>query len=236
MARTTQAGLMRQAELFITNGAKPEAQAVLAGIGYAPATLAAGQTLANTVKTGTAQVKELRAAQKNATTAERNARRAAQKEITSLAETARLLFNNAGATLTALGLQTQFETVIDPETQEEKQQAARPSLSTAETIARWRLLATNAASLETTQQADLTAAGWGSARLTALSGLIETYADADTAQQDAIQNYQQASAEYTADVAALKDWYGRARRLSTIAIKDADPTNQQNLRELLGIS
>lgn len=235
MAYAKQSELVRQAEVFIINGARPEAQAVLAGIGYAPATLAAGQTLVNAVKTGVAGTSELRSAQKNATTAEKQARRAAQKEVTSLANTARLLFNDAGATLTALGLQTQFETVIDPETQEETQQAVRPSESTAETIARWRLLATNAASLETTQQADLTAAGWGSARLTALSDLIEAYADADTAQQDAIQNYQQTSAQYTADVAALKDWYGRARRLSTIAIKDADPTNQQNLRELLGL-
>lgn len=234
MARSTQAEQLRLAELFITNGAKPEAQAVLAGIGYAPATLAAGQTLVNTVKAGTAQVKELRAAQKNATTAERNARRATQAEITSLSETARLLFSQSGATLTALGLQTQYETVTDPETQEETQQAARPSLSTAETIARWRLLATNAASLEATQQAELTAAGWGSTRLTALAAEVETYANADTAQRDAIQNYQQASNQYTADMTALKEWYGRARRLGTVAIKDADPTNQQNLRELLG--
>lgn len=234
MAYVKQGELMRQAELFITNGARPEAQAVLAGIGYAPATLTAGQTLVNTVKSGEAQVKELRAAQKNATTAERNARQAAQKEVTGLSETARLLFTHTGATLTALGLQTQYETVTDPATGEATQQAARPSESTAQTIARWRLLATNAASLEATQQAELTTAGWGSTRLAALAAQVETYATADTAQRDAIQNYQQASNQYTANVDALKEWYGRARRLSTIAIKAADPTNQQNLRELLG--
>ncbi len=42
-------------------------------------------------------------------------------------------------------------------------------------------------------------------------------------------------ARYPADMEALRGWYGRAHQLSGRAIKDADPTNQQNLRELLGL-
>lgn len=235
MAKLSRSSLVRQAEIFITNGARPEAQAVIAGVGFGPTALSNGQTLVSAIKTGQAQTKELLAAQKSATRAEKNARTAAQKEITSLSETARLLFGNDDATLTSLGLQTQYQTVTDPITGLSSQQAVPAPQATAELISRWRQLTTNAARLETAQQAELTAAGWGSARLTAVAALVEAYADADTNQQDAIQNYQAASAQYQADMEALRDWYGRARQLSGRAIKDADPTNQQNLRELLGL-
>lgn len=235
MASLSRSQLVRQAEIFITNGAKPEAQAVIAGVGYAPAALSDGQTLVNTVKTGQARTKELLAAQKSATRAEKNARQAAQKEMASLSETARLLFANDEPTLTSLGLQTQYETVIDPETGESKQQAVPPSQATAEVISRWRQLVINVTKLDAGQVAALAAAGWGSARITAAAALVETFANTDTNQQDAIQDYQEASAQYQADMEALRGWYGRARQLSGRAIKDADPTNQQNLRELLGL-
>lgn len=235
MASLSRSQLVRQAEIFITNGAKPEAQAVIAGVGYAPTALSDGQTLVTAVKTGQAHTKELLAAQKSATRAEKDARKAAQKEMVSLSETARLLFADDEPTLTSLGLQTQYETVIDPETGESIQQAVAAPQATAELISRWRQLVTNAERLEAGQLAALAAAGWGSTRVTAAAVLVEAFADADTNQQDAIQDYQEASAQYQADIEALRGWYGRARQLSSLAIKDADPTNQQNLRELLGL-
>ncbi len=235
MGRLKHSQLTRQAEIFITNGAKPEAQAVIAGVGYAPAALNDGQTLVTAVKTGQAYTKELLAAQKSATRAEKNARQAAQKEMVSLSETARLLFADDEPTLTSLGLQTQYETVIDPETGESKQQAVSLPQATAEVISRWRQLVTNVTKLDAAQVAELAAAGWGSTRITAAAALVEAFADADTNQQDTIQDYQEASAQYQADMEALRGWYGRARQLSSLAIKDADPTNQQNLRELLGL-
>ena len=231
----SQTQIIRRTEIFVTNDCLPEAQAVIAGVGYDAAALAVGQGLITAVKTGQASTKELLAAQKTATRAEKDARTAAQKEVISLSETARLLFANDNATLTALGLQTQYETVIDAESGEEKQVAKRPSEATADVIARWRQLVTNAEKLEAGLLAQLTAAGWGVTRLTAASTLVEAYATADTNQQSAIQAYQQTSNQYTADIESLRQWYSRARNLSTLAIKDADPTNQQNLRELLGL-
>ncbi len=99
MAKLSRSSLVRQAEIFITNGARPEAQTVIADVGYGPTALTNGQTLVSAVKTGQAQTKELLAAQKSTTRAEKNARTAAQKEVTSLSETARLLFANDNPTL-----------------------------------------------------------------------------------------------------------------------------------------
>jgi hypothetical protein len=235
MKHLTQSQLVRQAEIFITNGAKPEAQVVIVGVGYGPTVLSAGQALVGAVKTGQAQVKEQLAAQKNATQAEKKARLAAQKEITSLAETSRLLYAGDGATLTALGLQTQYVTVTDPDTGATTQQAAQVRKATAETISRWRQLAANVSQLQAEQASELAAAGWGSGRITAVTALVETYASADTAQQSAIQTYQKTNAKYKVDVETLRTWYSRARQLCGLAIKDNDPGNQQNLRELLGL-
>lgn len=72
-------------------------------------------------------------------------------------------------------------------------------------------------------------------RVTAVAALVEAYAAADTAQQSAIQVYQITSGQYKADAEALRAWYNRARQLCGLAIKDSDPGNQQNLRELLGL-
>ncbi len=235
MGRLTQSQLVRQAEIFITNGAKPEAQAVIAGVGYGPTALNEGQVLVDAVKAGQAQTKEHLAAQKNATQAEKKARQTAQKEVSSLAETSRLLFAGDGSALTLLGLQTQYVTVTDPVTGATVQQAAQARQAAAEIISRWRQLAANVPQLKPDQTAALTAAGWGEGRLTAVNALVEAYAAADTAQQSAIQTYQKTSGQYKTDVETLRVWYNRARKLSAQAIKDNDPGNQHNLRELLGL-
>ena len=235
MARLTIAQLIRKAEIFVTNGALPEAQAVLSGVGYGPTELTNAQTLVNTVKAGHASTKELLAAQKNATKAEHQAQAEAAKEIVSLSEVARILFAEDEPTLTALGLQTQYETVVDPETGEETQQAVQPSESTAQRLIRWRQLVTNAPKLESDLLDMLIDAGWTTTRLSQANSLVEAYAAADTEQQDAIQNYQATSAQFKDDTAELRQWYRRARAISSIAIKDNDPQNLSNLRELLGL-
>lgn len=235
MAKLSQSQLVRQAEIFVTNGAKPAAQAVIASVGYGPTVLSEGQELVSAVKTGQALTKEQLAAQKNATQAEKKARLAAQKETTSLAETSRLLFADDGPALTLLGLQTQYVTIADPVTGATAQQAVQARRTTAEAISRWRQLVKNTPQLKPDQIAALTAAGWGEGRITAVATLVEAYASADTAQQSAIQTYQQTSAQYQTDVETLRTWYSRARQLCALAIKDKDPGNQQNLRELLGL-
>lgn len=235
MAKYSQSQLVRQAEIFTINGAKPAAQAVIAGVGYGPTALSEGQALVDAVKAGQALTKEQLAAQKSATQAEKKSRLAAYKEITSLTETARLLFAGDGPALTLLGLQTQYMTVTDPATGVAEQKAVRAGESAAETISRWRQLVKNVPGLQPEQAAALTAAGWGEARVTAVANLVEAYAAADTAQQSAIQTYQKTSAEYKTDIETLRTWYSRARQLCALAIKDKDPNNQQNLRELLGL-
>ena len=102
-------------------------------------------------------------------------------------------------------------------------------------IKRWRSRVDVAASLAPGQAALLNAAGWSTARLTAAKGLVEAYATADTAQQAAIQIYQQLSDKQTADIEALRAWYTTAAALCKRAIKDADPQNHQQLMELLGL-
>ena len=236
MAKLSQSQLVRQAEIFVTNGVKPDAQAVIAAVGYGPAALSEGQALVAAVKAGQSLTKEQLAAQKSATQAEKKARLAAQKEIASLTETARLLFAGDGPALTLLGLQTQYVTITNPDTGATAQQAVRAGESTAEMIGRWRLLVKNVPGLQPQQAAALTAAGWGEGRVTAVSALVEAYASADTAQQSAIQVYQKTSGQYKEDVESLRAWYSRARLLCSRAIKDNGAGDPQNLRELLGLN
>lgn len=190
----------------------------------------------DTVQTDLAESKERLAVQKSATNLEKSIRQAAQREISSLADTARLLFTPDDATLTALGLQTRYVILTEPETGDSIKRAKRASKSTAELINRWRLLVTNAAKLEPEEQAQLTTAGWGAARIAAASDLVEAYVHADIAQQSAIQQYRQAKRQYSDNIAALRQWYGRARGLTLLAIRDKDPATQQYIRDLLGLN
>jgi len=234
MSSLSQAKLERRTEVLVTNGKQPQAQAVIAGVGYVPTELDAGAALLEAVRQGRAHRQELLAEQKKATRAEQQARQAASREMVSLGQTVRTLFADDAPTLTALGLLTQYQSVITPEG-DTVLLAATLSRSTAELLKRWRQLVDNARSLDAESLARLAAASWTGERLAAAGVLVEAYAAADTAQQAAIQAYQEASALFKADVEALRAWYGRAARLIQIALKDVDPTNQAQLRELLGL-
>lgn len=223
-------------EIFTRNGLTVEAQAVLAGIGYTPAELTNGSTLLQTWITARTEIKAQSAAQKLATNTEALAEKAAELEAVNFAGTVRTLYGDDEVVLTALGLQTQYETIIDPETGEPVQQAVRPPRDTAAQIARWSLLFTNASGLEQSVQDALTAAGWDAARIAAALALVQAYANADNAQQQAIQAHQAQSAAAQAAHAAAYQWYSQAARLSKLAIKRADPANAVQLRELLGFA
>ncbi len=172
-------------------------------------------------------------AQKQATAAEAAARDAASKEIVSLSDTSRTVFAGDEPTLTALGLTTHHETVKGPDGQPTGTVAARQSEATSEVIKRWRSQVDVAAGLAPDKATILSAAGWSADRITAAKALVESFATADTAQQAAIQTYQQLSDKQTADIEALRAWYTTAAALSKRAIKDADPKNHQQLLELL---
>lgn len=235
MATYTRDEIIRRGEILTTNGLLAQAQAVIAGVGLDPTGLGAGTTKVTAMKTARDAKIVAETNKKNATSAEKAARKAANKEMVSLAETARVLFKDDPITIAHLGLQTQYETVKDPETEVESQQAVILSQATADVIGRWRATISGAQSLDAANKAILTAAGWTAARVTAASALVEAYADADTAQQVAIQAFEEASGALIAAFQDLSAWYTRARNLCLIAIKDADPTNAQNLRELLGL-
>jgi hypothetical protein len=229
----TQAELERKVEVFTTNGKKPEAQVVISKVGYTPAKLDEHAALLAAVRQGHASVPAALQTQKQATTAEAAAREAANKEIVSLADTSRTVFAADAPTLTALGLTTQHETVKGPDGKPTGTVAARPSESASETIKRWRAQVDAAAALAPDKAATLSAAGWGSDRITAAKALVEAYASADTAQQAAVQTHQQMADKQTADVETLRGWYSTAAALCKRAIKDADPQNHQQLLELL---
>ncbi len=227
--------IVRRGEILTTNGLLPQAQAVIAGVGLNPTGIGVGAAKVTAMKTARDAKIVAETAKKNATSAEKAAHKAANKEMVSLATTARTIFKDDLITLAHLNLQTQYETVKDPETGAETQQAAILSQATADVIARWRATLSGAQSLAPANKAILTAAGWTAARVTATSALVEAYANADTAQRAAIQTFEQASGTLITVFDDVNKWYVRSRNLCLIAIKDADPNNTQNLRELLGL-
>ncbi len=234
MATMTQTILERRVEILVINGKQPEAQVVIAGVGYAPAALDEGAALLDVVRASRARKHELLAEQKKVTHTGAQARRAAHREMANLSQTARTLFVAEAPTLTALGLLTRYESVITP-TGDKSLQAARLSQSAAETLKRWRQLVDNAQALDDEATAQLSVAGWPAERLVAARALIQAYAAADTAQQAAIQAYKEASNHFKADLAALRAWYRRAAGLIKMVVKDTDPADQAQLRELLGL-
>ena len=87
-----------------TNGQLPQAQAVIAQVGYGPEALSAGATILQEWLTHRNQSKVLLSEQKKATQAQKQAQYAAKKEMSNLAQTARLLFSDDEPVLTSLGL------------------------------------------------------------------------------------------------------------------------------------
>lgn len=235
MSVYSQSELLRRSAIFTANGPKAEAQAIIAGVGYNPAELSAGADKITAVQEADAIKTELDASKRKTTHTEKLARQAAQKELTSLSETARTLFANDLPTLILLDLQTRYETKTDPETGESKRVAVQASKATANVLAHWHIVLAGTGKLAEAEQLALTTAGWPPVRVANAQTLVEAFGNADIAQQAGIQAAQAASQTYKTAVKALEAWYIKARRLCRIAIKDADPTNSQNLIELLGI-
>lgn len=231
-----QAKFQHKMKIFTINGKLAQAQAIIAPIGYTPAVLDAGDALLDTWIALLADIKELLSAQKKSTNQERAALKVADKEATLFADTVRTLFAGNTPVLTALGLLPQYETVVDPETGESHQVAVRPSRATADMVARWSLMFTNALTLDAGVKAILAAAGWDDARLTAGLGLVTTFANADVAQQQAISAYQAKLADAHAAEAQVREWYRVGSGLCRLAIKKSDPANLEQLLELLGLS
>lgn len=231
----SQTELVKKTNTLTINGLQPDIQAIIGPLGYNAAGLAVGAGYATAVANGDAETKSQKALQTRATREEKALRTAAQTLATELAETARILYKDDPDTLLALGLETHYETVTDPATGETKKVAARASITTADVILRWRTLFTNARLLTGVPQTLLTGVGWNADKLNAALDAVEAYSNADIAQQAAIGDNQARSAQLKADVATLRQWYTKASGLCKIALKAADPKNDKQWLETLGL-
>jgi hypothetical protein len=85
------------------------------------------------------------------------------------------------------------------------------------------------------QQVKLANAGWSGERIAGASALAEACAIADTTQQQKIQAYRAASIAAHEAETAVRKWYSQATRLSRSAIKQVDPADREQLKQLLGL-
>lgn len=235
MPELTQAELERKVKILCTNGVLANAQAVISSVGCTPAKLGDGASLLATVEQGHAHVQQGLQTQKSATLAEAGARATAHGEMTSFADTARIVFADDEPTLSALLLTTQYTTPVGPDGQPGQPEAERPPESTAEVLKRWQTQLTVAQGLAANQLAALGSAGWNTVRLGKAAEAVAAFSTADIAQQAAIQTYQSAQARLTEDIEALRKWYSSAAALCKRAIKDADPHDTAQLMELLDL-
>lgn len=244
MTKLIQAQLQHQVEILVANGAVAPAQTIMAGIGYHPAALAAGQSLLQEWLSHKSRATAFLAAQKQATQASEAAQQAAQAELSSLSQTVRVLFGRDQAVLTSLGLlprRSHTNGVEAVANGSENGNGANPqanhtSTSIAALLARWRLLLTNVQTLNEEQLATLASAGWSAERLAAAATLLETYVAANTTLKQKIQAYRAESAAARNAETTLRQWYSQVTRLSRLAIKQADPDNRAQLQGLLGLS
>lgn len=93
----------------------------------------------------------------------------------------------------------------------------------------------NLQTLSKKQQARLADAGWSAERQAAAASLVEAYAAANTGHKQKIQAYRAESAAAKTAEITLRQWYSQVTRLSRLAIKKADPDNQEQLQGLLGL-
>lgn len=247
MTNISQSKLQHHVHMLVTNGQLSPAQTALAQVGYDLTALAAGEALLQTWLAGQARVKTLLADQKRATQAEHEARQMAQAEINRFCQTVRILFGQDEPLLTLLGLWPR-RTGTNSSSSKNGEPTSRGepvngkpkprvhySRSTAQTIARWRLLLTNAQTINGAHQAQLAGCGWTSTRLTAAAALVENYVAAELNQQQQVQAYQAEAGRVKEAELALRRWYDQATRLSKLAIQQTSPAQQGQLKELLGL-
>jgi hypothetical protein len=103
------------------------------------------------------------------------------------------------------------------------------SRSAAETIARWRLLLTNAQTINGAHGAHL------AAHLEATATLVDAYVAAEMNQQQQIQAYQAEVTPAKEAETALRQRYDQAARLSKLALQHSHSATQEQLKELLGL-
>lgn len=232
----SQPQLIQKTKDLTTNGLRADIQAVIGPLGYNAAGLAVGAGYAETVALGISLTRDLKALQTSTTRAEKRYGQAAQTIATEFADTARILFKDDPDTLLALGLQTQYETVPPEGEGDPVKVATRPSRGTAEAILRWRTMFQNANLLTGDRQTTLAGVGWDTEKINGALDAVEAYSNADTAQQAAIGDYQARSAQQQADMTTLRTWYAKASGLCKVALKAADPKNDHQWLERLGLA
>lgn len=247
MRRSTQSDLQRNVEIFLANGRDPQAQTVLARVGYGHEALDHGQALLGAWLRSQMQVQLLLAEQKEATQAEHETRQAARQAATSFSDTVRILFGHDNILLTKLGLNRRTGSAgsakagagngAKSDEAETPPARSKPGASAkaALMIAHWRMLFNNAQSLPQAQLDQLAQAGWPGERLEAALGLVEAFAAADTLQQQKIMAYRTELEGAKVAEQELREWYRRAQRLVQRGLKDNGGQSQPALAGLLGL-
>jgi len=235
MSRLSQSKLQRDVETLIKNGKLPQAQAVIAGIGYGPAALEAGEIMLRSWHICKMQARALLVAQKKATRDEHEAREAAHQEVNNFSAAVRVLFDDNEVLLATLGVLAQQEEDGGANGHGATSQATRISKSATELIARWRLLFANTQTLSRQQKVRLVNAGWHDERLISAAALVESFAAAHATQQQQTRAYWAELAVAKEAEIALRKWYWQAIRRSKLAIQQANPSNRDQLHQLLGL-
>lgn len=249
LANFSQPKLVRHMEILVDNGPLPQAQAVIGPVGYDPDGLDEGRTLLMTWLEHRKLAQALMLVQKQSTAAQNRARSEAKRMVGLFTKTVETLFAEDEAALRTLGVrprarrkkskyrsrQGDQDQVEDGDNETETKQKGE-SQSTAATIFRWRRRLANVDHLDDEHKEQLAAAGWTAERIAEAAALVEAFASADTKQQEAIRAQQAQQATAKAAEISLRKWYRDARKLIGLAIDEADPQNQDKLRELLGLN
>lgn len=241
LSSLTQPELARRLEILTSNGRLPEAQAVIARVGFNEEAL---QQLAGEVNTwliGITDAEKHLTEQKLATELQHQVRKDAQNEINRLKQAARTLFaedetllealyirprrsNGSGKSNGANGNDTNGNGTNGHDNGSSRATNSRfVSRSTAATIVRWRCIVTAAQNLPEESKAALAAIGWDADRLAGLTARIEAYAEADTQQEKAKETYRDQKKINKALEQNLRKRYKQARQLIKLAIEDTDP-------------
>ena len=258
--RLSQSKLDRQLESLVINGKLPQAQAVLAPVGYTVEFLEAVEEKLNAWRAGQAQTRDLLLAQKRVTEAGHQARQATRQRYSQFKHTVRAIFSQDPAIIRLLGLHPPARSnshgyrhshnngngrsdsqdqAVEPVNGSHVGTVSSAPGQVSQTIAaelnRWRGTWANALHLEPGAQARLAARGWPVERLTESAAMVETVANLTSKQQEAMQAYanqRQATKEIELE---LRRWFKEGRALIRVAVQQAEGQSDGEVRRLVGV-
>lgn len=220
--RITQTMLSERVEVLAKNGRLAPAYPLLAKVGYSPGVLDKGLALLEHWRREHLLANELAAIKKRAVWAKTEARKAARREMTSLANTIRVVFTDEEFVWERFGIGPRYR----PGRQHK--QRIRPSESLDAYLDRWNSLLEGVSQLQKEDRALLVDAGWLPSRIEEARKLIEISSDLDWHAFQKKAESQKQTRIATALEKQVREWYSRASRLVRIAIREL-PREQRGL-------